>query len=725
MDFRQFLVGLTVILCTAGVTTVVFQRLRLPVVLGYLLAGFILGPHVPIPLVADRLVVQALSELGVILLMFSLGLEFSVRRLFQVGPTAGLTAIIQSSIMMWLGYAVGQAFGWTALESLFCGALIAISSTTIIAKAFDEQGVKGKLRELVVGVLIVEDLIAIVLMAALTTVATGHDLSAQSLLMSAGRLAAFLAVVFVVGLLMLPRAMRIVRRINRPETTLVASVGICFAVSLLAHELGYSVALGAFLAGSLIAESREEKPVEHVVLPVRDLFAAIFFVSVGMLFDPAVVLEHWSAVGTLFVVVVVGKLFGVAVAAFLTGNGTRTSVQAGLSLAQIGEFSFIIAGLGLSLGATRAFLYPVAIAVSALTTLTTPFLIRAAGPIAAFVDDHLPRRLSTFAALYGSWIERFRHAPREPTAGARNRRLVKLLALDATLLGALLIGAALSIDDATALVSGGLRVAPIVARSALIVFAALILLPFAIGVVRIARRLGLALADAALPRADGERLDLAAAPRRALVVTHQLAVVLVVALPLLALTRPFVSGAAAGVVLVALMLVLGMAFWRSTTNLAGHLRAGTQVIVDALIAQTREGPEADEQALQQVRDLLPGIGEPVSIRLTSSSAAVGRSLEDLQFRSRTGAAVLALVRHAVAVHEPRTDEPLLPGDLLAVAGTQEAIAAARALLLGASRQQVSGTTDPSAPASGNGGNGDKRADDDDHDDHVAASPAPA
>src|SRR5213592_4808358 len=438
-DAHAFLKALTIVLGVAAVTTVVFQRLRQPVVLGYIIAGLIVGPHVPIPLVADSAVVRTLSELGVILLMFSLGLEFSIRKLVQVGPTAGLTAVLQSSIMVWLGYVVGQLFGWTTLESLFTGAVIAISSTTIIAKAFDEQRVTGRLGEIVVGILVVEDLIAILLMAILTAIASGSGLSAGPLAATIGRLAAFLVGLVAVGMVLVPRAVRAVNRLKRRETTLVASIGLCFGVALLAQAFGYSVALGAFIAGSLVAESGEEQQVVRLVEPVRDVFAAVFFVSVGMQIDPALVARHWPAVAVLTAVVVLGKVLGVSLGAFLTGAGMRTSVQAGMSLAQIGEFSFIIAALGLSLQATREFLYPVAVAVSALTTLLTPWMIRASDSIAAWVDRKLPKPLQTFAVLYSSWLEELRGRRPADTALADVRRLLRSLVLDAALIAGILV----------------------------------------------------------------------------------------------------------------------------------------------------------------------------------------------------------------------------------------------------------------------------------------------
>ena len=362
-DAHAFLRDLTLVLTVAAITTVVFQKLRQPVVLGYLLAGMIISPNTPTPLVADLKTVHTLAELGVILLMFSLGLEFSFRKLIRVGPRAGFIALIQSSFMVWLGFVVGRMFSWTPLESLFAGAAIAISSTTIIVKAFREQDVKGPLASVVFAILIVEDLIAILLLAVLTAVATGAGVSAGSLLTTVLQLVLFLVAMLVLGYLIVPRAIRFVHALESSETILVACIGTCFALAFIAQAAGYSVALGAFMAGSLMAESGQEKKIEHLIEPVRDMFAAIFFVSVGMLIDPHLIAEHWTAVLALTALVIVGKLIGVASGAFVAGYGTRTSIEAGMSLAQIGEFSFIIASLGLSLGVVRPFLYPVAVAV--------------------------------------------------------------------------------------------------------------------------------------------------------------------------------------------------------------------------------------------------------------------------------------------------------------------------------------------------------------------------
>lgn len=666
----DFLHALTVVLCVAAVTTVISQKLRLPVVLGYLVAGLIIGPHVPVPLVADPKLVSALSELGVILVMFSLGLEFSLAQLKKVGPTAGITAIIESGIMLIAGFLVGRLLGWTTIESVFTGAIVAISSTTIIVKTFDEQGIAGRLRELVIGVLIVEDLIAIVLLATLTAVSTGAGLSALAMASTLGKLAAFLATLLGVGLLVVPRAARAVARLHRPETTLVASVGFCFSVALLAQYFGYSVALGAFIAGSLIAESGEGKVVEHLVQPVRDLFAAIFFVSVGMQIDPAEVARHWGAALLLTAVVIVGKVVNVTIGSFLTGNGTRTSVQAGMSLAQIGEFSFIIAGLGMSLGATGSFLFPVAAAVSVVTTLSTGWLVKASGPVASLVDRKLPRRVQTFTTLYASWVEHLRDAPAAPKRPVQ--RLARSLLIDAALLTGVIVIAAVSRRAELS------RSAPL---WMVVTVAVVVALPLCVGIARLSQRLAAELADEALPARRAGKVDLAAAPRRVMVVALQAAIVLVVGVPMVAITQPLLPGMPVGVVLLGILGLLAVAFWRSTNNLEGHVRAGVEVISEALMSQAH-GPKAPPgQALDDVQTLLPGMGlsAPSVIELSEQSAAVGRTLADLNLRGVTGATVLAITRGSQAIVATAT-EVLQRHDRLALAGTREAIDAARAVL---------------------------------------------
>jgi CPA2 family monovalent cation:H+ antiporter-2 len=703
-DIHEFLRNLALVLGVAAAATILFQRLRQPVVFGYLIAGVILGPYVPIPVVADERMVRILSELGVILLMFTLGLDFSLRKLLAVGPTAAVIAVLQTSAMVAIGFLAGRLFGWPVLESVFAGAIIAISSTTIIVKAFNEQGIRERFTGIVFGVLIIEDLIAIFLLAILTTVSTDGGISAGDLLATAGRLGAFLAGLLVVGLLTVPRLIRMVVRLDRPETTVVTAMGLCFAIAYLAQSLDYSVALGAFIAGSLVAESGEERTIEHLVQPVRDMFAAIFFVAVGMLIDPRLILEHWRVVAVFTALVIAGKIVFVGAGAFLAGYGIRTSVQTGMSLAQIGEFSFIIAGLGLSTGATREFLYPVAVAVSAITTLTTPWLIRGAAPTASWVDRKLPRPLQTFAGLYGSWMASLRTSTPDRTRRSRERRLAGLLALDAALLVAIAIGVTLQLDDGVAALARRTEMTAETARLVILGAGALVVAPLAVGMLRTAKALGRVIALRALP-APERGVDLGAAPRRAFLVTWQLVLVAMVGVLLVALSEPFLPAHVAPAVFFGALAIAGVAFWRSATNLQGHTRAGAEVIVAALAKQMAgRGMEAEEpvahrrrasdsvgapalaEAPEQVRtlagiyDLIPGLGQPVSVEVAPEDYAVGRSLAELDLRDTTEATVLVIVRPEGPTVLPVGAEILRPGDLLALAGTREAVTKAKTLL---------------------------------------------
>jgi CPA2 family monovalent cation:H+ antiporter-2 len=679
-DADVFLRSFALVLCVAAVTTVVFQRMRQPVVLGYLLTGMVVGPHTPIPIFADTHDTHTLAELGVILLMFSLGLEFSIGRLFRSGGTSMVVGIIQSSVMLWLGYVVAQLLGWTVMESLYAGAAMAISSTTIIVKAFNEQAVRGRVTDIVFGVLIVEDIVAIFLIAVLTALSTGAELSATGLTMTAARLGAFLTAMLVGGVLLIPRAMRMVVGLRRPETTAVAAIGIAFGFAFLADYAGYSVALGAFVAGALIGESGVEKQVEELVQPVRDVFAAVFFVAVGMLINPALVVEHWGAVVALTAIVVIGKIVAVSLAVFLTGQGTRLAIQSGMSMAQIGEFSFIIAGVGVELNVTRDYLYPVAVAVSAVTTLLTPWLIRASGPVASYVDRKLPKPIQTFTALYGTWLAQLVSSPERLTVGALARRLARLLIVDAVMTGAVVIGASIAggrivdyLRDATRLSERGGWVLVFVA-------AVVVAGPFWLGILRNARALGRLLGNAAMPAPGRGSTDTADAPRRAFVASLQVLILLLVGTPLVAATQPFLPPFQGAAVLVVVLAIFTVLLWRTAANLQAHARAGAEVIVEALAAQAR-APDGNEDLLAHVHALLPGLGDPVPVRLLPGSHGVGRTLATLDVRGLTGATVLAIARKDGAALVPTGKETLQAGDVLAVAGGPDAVAAARALLI--------------------------------------------
>lgn len=383
------------ILITAAVVTLVFKSLKQPVVLGYLIAGFLVGPHFTLlPKVTDVKSITVWAEIGVIFLLFSLGLEFSFKKLVKVGPAASITAFFEILFMLGLGYLCGRAFGWSNMDSIFLGGILSISSTTIIVRAIDELGLKGRnFVSLVFGVLIVEDLAAILLLVLLTAVSVTQTFSGYELLMSSGKLGFFLALWFLVGIYLLPTFLGRVRRLLNDETTLVVSIALCLMMVMIATQAGFSPALGAFVMGSILAETREGAKIEHLLVPVKNLFAAVFFVSVGMMIDPQILKDHFGVLIILTLLTIVGKFVASALGALVAGKSLRNSVQAGLSLAQIGEFSFIIATLGVTLKVTSDFLYPLAVAVSAITTFTTPYQMKYADRFYAWIECRLPPTL--------------------------------------------------------------------------------------------------------------------------------------------------------------------------------------------------------------------------------------------------------------------------------------------------------------------------------------------
>lgn len=386
---------LALILISAGVMTLICRWLKQPLILGYIVAGFLVGPHFGFfPDVAEKEVIEEWSELGIIFLLFALGLEFSFKKLVKVGSSALITAGINLIGMFVIGMSIGGLLHWDTMECIFLGGMMSMSSTTIIIKAFNDLGYKKqRFTEIVFGTLVVEDLLAILMMVLLSTVAVSRQFSGEEMLKSLSKLAFFLILWFLVGIYLIPTFLRKLRKIMNEETLLVLSIGLCFGMVVLASAAGFSSALGAFVMGSILAETIEGEHIEKLVHHIKDLFAAIFFVSVGMLVDPAILAQYWVPILVITVAVLVGKTIFSTVGVAVSGNSMKTSVQSGFALAQIGEFAFIIAALGNSLGVMREFIYPIIVSVSVVTTFTTPYLIKASGPAASWLSRKLPSRL--------------------------------------------------------------------------------------------------------------------------------------------------------------------------------------------------------------------------------------------------------------------------------------------------------------------------------------------
>lgn len=398
---------LGLILAAGGITTIIFKKIKQPLVLGYIIAGLLVGPHFKfIPTVSDNANITIWAEIGVIFLLFSLGLEFSFKKLVKVGGSSSITALVEIIGMCLIGYLAGKLMSWKTMDSIFLGAVLSVSSTTIIIRAFDELGVKHKkFANLVFGALIVEDLAAILIMVLLTTVAVSQQFAGADMLISILKLSFFLILWFLGGIFIIPTFLKLTKKLMNDEMLLVVSLALCLVMVILAVKVGFSPALGAFIMGSILAETTQAEKIEHLTKSVKDLFGAIFFVSVGMLIDPKILFAYWQPILIITGITIVGKLITTGSGALLSGQPLKTSVQTGLSLTQIGEFSFIIATLGLSLKVTSDFLYPITVAVSAITTFTTPYLIKYSENFYNFLAKILPQKWLDAISRYSSSTE--------------------------------------------------------------------------------------------------------------------------------------------------------------------------------------------------------------------------------------------------------------------------------------------------------------------------------
>lgn len=383
---------LALILVVAGVVTIVFKKLKQPLVLGYVVAGFIVSPHMPyIMSVVDRTSIRIWGDIGVIFLLFSLGLDFSFKKIIKTGISPIISTCSIIFFMMLTGFLTGKLFGWSRMDCIFLGGMLAMSSTTIIYKAFDDLGLRQqRFAGIVMSVLILEDILAIVMMVMLSAIANGNNPDGGQMLGSLIKIGFFLVLWFVVGIFLIPLMLRSMRKLINNETLLIVALGLCCAMAVLSSKVGFSSAFGAFVMGSILAETVEADRIIKLVEPVKNLFGAIFFVSVGMLVDPSILVSYWLPIVFLVIVILLGQAVFGSFSFFISGQSLKSALQCGFSMAQIGEFSFIIASLGLSLGVIGDFVYPIVVAVSVITTFLTPYMIRMATPCYNVLERHLP-----------------------------------------------------------------------------------------------------------------------------------------------------------------------------------------------------------------------------------------------------------------------------------------------------------------------------------------------
>jgi CPA2 family monovalent cation:H+ antiporter-2 len=664
---------LAVVLIVAGLVTIIFHRLKQPVVLGYIVAGVIIGPHTPpFPLIQEKETIETLSELGVILLMFSLGLEFSLRKLTKVGAPALIAALLEILLLFWAGYEIGRFFNWPLLDCIFLGAMLSMSSTTVIIKVLGELGkMKERFAQLIFGILIIEDILGIAMIALLSGIAMTGQLSVSDVGLTLGKLGIFLAVTLVVGLLAVPRLVGYVARFKSNEMLIVTVLGLCFGVALLAAKLGYSVALGAFVIGAVIAEAREIHKIETLLEPVRDMFSAIFFVAIGLLIDPKMLIAYWQPILVITLAVIIGKVVTCSFGAFVGGNDTRTSLRVGMGLAQIGEFSFIIASLGVTLKVTSSFLYPIAVAVSAITTLVTPYLIKSADGLVGWFDRVAPKPVADILALYTGWVGQLgtqRHANHA-------RKLIwkwsAQMALNAALITAVFIAAAFVERRPTEWLKG-LQLGDEAFKAVLWVGAMVLSLPMLIATFRKLQALGLLIAETRVQRAvAGERT---AAIRSLVAQVVPITGTIVLGLYVLVLSSTLLPSLQVSWVLVGIVAFITWLHWRSFIRVYSK----AQIALQETFAQTPT-PRPQPVPVAALPSLLrEATLETVSI--SAESPAARKFIRELELRTRTGASIVGIERDRGNIINPSPDEELQSGDQVLLLGTRAQLDAAKGAL---------------------------------------------
>ncbi|HVM44734.1 MAG TPA: cation:proton antiporter [Candidatus Thermoplasmatota archaeon] len=667
-----------VVLLAAGAVALLFYYLKQPVVLGYLLAGFLVGPFSPLghSFVSDVETMTFLAELGVVFLLFALGLEFNLRKLKKVGPTAIIAGTVQSGIMIALGYGIGLGFGWTPLQSIFLGAIMAISSTAIIVKVLAELGQKDEdWAQLAFGILIIEDILAVLILTALSSAGATGNFAPDQLASLVWKLGVFLGAVLLLGLLAAPRIVDKLNFLKVEEIIVIVAASIGVGMAILAGSLGFSAGLGAFVAGALLAENPKVDKIVHKIEPVRDIFTAVFFVTVGAALEPAALVTHWRAILVVTAAVVVGKIFAVTFATFITGASPTKSLRVGVALAQIGEFSFIIAALAVTLGTAPPGLYAIAIAATALSAFSSPYLIRASPALVRVLSRSLPSGLHAYFSTYGAWLGRVGKSDKRDTEWRAIRVNLLTAALNVSVLVAIFASGAVLVDDMEAWLAHRLPVEGL-AFSAGWLAISILAAPFAFMCAIEARQIIHSLARLAVPeklRAAGKVTQTETLIRRTFAFAAMVgaAILCVVAGSFLVPNiLPVLGVAAVGVGGVTLVLGRSLRRFHAEVERAVEKLAGDENLPREECVRVLEEGHAWGTATREVS-------------LPELSGGAGRSLARLRLRDLTGATVVSLHRGAQpAMLNPAGDTRLEAGDRLLLVGEPEGLTRAEEILLG-------------------------------------------
>jgi len=643
---------LGLILGAAAITTLIFKKLKQPLVLGYIIAGLLVGQQIKLfPSVTDEASIKTWAEIGVIFLLFSLGLEFSFKKLVRVGGAASITAFVEIIFIVVAGYFTGRLMGWKTVDCIFLGGMLASSSTTIILRAFDELGVKTQqFARIVFGVLIVEDIVVILLLVLLPTLAISQKFEGGQLTFTVLKLFFFLALWFLTGIFLLPTFLKRAKKLLDEETMLVLSIGLCLGMVVLATQAGFSAELGAFIMGSIFAETTSAEKVEHILKPVKDLFGAVFFVSVGMMIDLHAIWEYKWPVLIITLLTIVGKLLSTTIGALISGQPVKQSVQVGMSMAQIGEFAFIIATLGLTLGVTSSFLFPVAVGVSAITTFTTPYMIRFSEPFYNQIIKIIPPKIQERINKYSSSTQNMQ-ATSEWRVALKSYALI--VVTNAVVVIAIVL---LSSNFLLPFLREKIPSHSLSGTLALIITAG-VMMPFIWAMV------------AKKPNnwAYKELWVNRKYNRGPLIVVELIRVALAVILIGFLLDRLF-SGSIALLVVIPVIVILLLVFSRKIQQFYSRIE-------NRFLSNLNARERAEEQARELKTDpdsaLTPWDAHLADFKVSPVAPYIDRELERLGWREKYGINIALIRRGEKNIYAPSRFEKLFPHDVLSVIGTDE------------------------------------------------------
>ncbi len=647
---------LALILISAGIITLIFKWLKQPLVLGYIVAGILAGPYIHIfPTVTDTESINIWAEIGVVFLLFALGLEFSFKKLMNVGGTALITATTEVISMLIIGYFVGIMLGWSSMNSIFLGGMLSMSSTTIIIKAFNDLGLRNqKFTGIVFGTLVVEDLVAILMMVLLSTMAVTRDFAGEAMLGSILKVVFFLILWFLIGIYVLPVFFKKAKKLMNDETLLVIAIGLCLGMVVLATATGFSAALGAFIMGSILAETIEAEHIEHIIKPVKDLFGAIFFVSVGMLVNPAILVEYAWPVIIITLVTIVGKAIFSSFGVLLSGQPLKTSIQSGFSLAQIGEFAFIIASLGVSLKVMDDFIYPIIVAVSVITTFTTPYFIRLSEPFAAWLHKVLPDKAIEILNRFSSGSGTINHE-------SDWKKLVKSYSGRIIIYVVLLVAIILfSLKFLTPFLADKIPGTTGTILSAVITL--ICMAPFLIALVS--------------NRTNSPELFMSLwndnkYNRGRLIFLILFRVFIAIAAVTFVLIQLFDFGYIWGLIIALAVLAIIMIFRR---DLNQYARLESNFLIN--LNMREEAEKAKHPLKTSFNSMLNNKNIHISTMVVSpDSPSVGKTLKELNFRNDYGVSIIKITRGSRHIYIPDSSEHIYPQDKIAVVGTDEQICA--------------------------------------------------